>query len=253
MIISSFESARRYMGRLDAGQDLLAGLKIVCRENRVTTAWIQASAVLYSPTLSQLRPDGTGLREPGIVDGACFCPTLTGNVSMEGDALDIRLYGTCHPAKPESASPVAGVVRGGQVILCEFLLLAGDEMTFVRQPDDRSGFGPWILLQAAGAMPRIPVTAAIQAPPHPPSRTPQGPINEEEANELIILEMQEGDYVDHPRFGLCRVVHAPTDDRVSVRLPQGKQVDLHLGVMRVLPAKMQGGRKVFQVEVKRRA
>jgi len=58
--------------------------------------------------------------------------------------------------------------------------------------------------------------------------------------------------VDHPRFGLCKVVHPPVDDKVTIKLPAGKHVDLHLGVMRVLPPKQVGGRKIFQVEVRRK-
>ena len=183
-----------------------------------------------------------------------------------------------------------GTLRSGEVVHCEFLLVACDDAALVREEKAGNGFAPWVQLQPGhvpaaeplraapgnGTTPaaastgndgKAPAPAAAPAkkgappPPPPPAASnfvppPMPPLRqtpeEDEASELNVLEMAVGDYVDHPRFGKCRIVHAPHDEKVTIRLETGKHVDLSLGVMRVLPPRMHGARRVFQVEMRRR-
>jgi predicted DNA-binding protein with PD1-like motif len=255
MIVSQFQDVRRFMGRLDPGQDVVAGFKTVCRENSISNGWIQATAVLRRPSVAAFLADGKGLGKAATLEGVAFSPSMSGNVSIEGDTLNVRLYATCYETNGEGAvAKGMGLVRSGEVVLCEFLLVALDDAALVRQSDGH-GFAPWVQVQAGGEVRAKP--SAPRAPegpaPRPAAAPAFVPADEDETSELSILDMKEGDYVDHPKFGICRIVHAPMDDKVSIRLGNGKHVDLHLGVMRVLPAKMIGGRKVFQVEVRRKA
>jgi len=250
MIVSHLGEARRFIGRLDPGQDIVAAFRALCRENSVLSAWIMASAVLRGASVAQMRKEGDGLKPPAPVDGAVFCPTVFGSVSLDGDSTDVRLYGTCHAGE----RGVTGVITAGEVRYCEFLLVTSDDLALVRQANDRGGFAPWVQLKAAADV-RLRAGAAgpLVGPAPRPAPGPAFPApDDDEASELNILDMKEGDHVDHPRFGVCRVVHGPVDDKVSIRLPTGKHVDLHLGVMRVLHPKQVGGRRVFQVEVRRK-
>lgn len=269
MLVSQFQEVRRFLGRLDAGQDLAAGLKTVCRENGISLGWIQATAVLRNPTVSPLRPDGGGLSDLVALEGVAFCPGITGNVSQSDGGMDLRLYSTCYRPEAPADAPVLGLLRGGEVLQCEFLLLACDDVSLVREDDDRAGFAPWMQVQPGMAGAAALALAAALAPPRgreePLEPRPlmggngasqpaslRQPMDEDESSELNILDMTVGDYVDHPRFGKCRIVHEPHDDKVTIRLDTGKHVDLHLGVMRVLPPKQVGSRKVFQIEMRRR-
>jgi predicted DNA-binding protein with PD1-like motif len=272
MLVSQFQDVRRFLGRLDAGQDLTAGLKTVCRENGILSGWIQATAVLRNPTIAPLKADGSGMGDPVALDGVAFCPTITGNVSLLDGVLDLRLYATCHPPEAASGPATLGLLRGGEVLAFEFLLLACDDAVLVRENDARFGFAPWIQLQpgtqvgmvtppAPAPVPnmwtgdegRLP-GAAMGTVSDIPAAAPllRQPIDEDESSELNVLDMSVGDYLDHPRFGKCRIVHDPHDDKVTIRLETGKHVDLHLGVMRVLPPKQIGSKKVFQIEMRKR-
>jgi len=245
MIVSHFKEVRRFMGRLDPGQDIVAGFKSLCRENRVDSAWIMASAVLRNPSVAPLSSDGTGVDPTVQPQGPVFCPSISGNISQEGDGRTVRLYSACHPVG--GGATVLGLVQGGEVLHCEFLLVALDDARLVR--DGTGGLAPWVLVQSAEEPSPGPQQPEPAKPAFPPLRTAT---YEDEESELHILEIQVGDFLDHPRFGECRVVHAPVDDRVTVKLPTGKHVDLHLGVMRVMPPKQVGSRRVFQIEVRRR-
>ena len=255
MIISQFQETQHFLGRLDPDQEIIAGFKTVCSENSISCGWITASTVLVDMEMRPILVDGSGFGNVEELQGTVFCPNVSGNVSMLGDGLEIRLYASVFPVRKKDTrmgTGTGGIIVGGMVRVCEFTLLSVKDATLIRQSD--MGFSPWQQLQTAADMDMADLAA--RHPSGPLVRPAPTPIyqstDEDETSELIILEMKVGDFVDHPRFGVCKIVHAPVDDRLSIRLPTGKHVDLHLGVMRVLPAKQKGGRRVFQVEVKRR-
>jgi hypothetical protein len=206
------------------------------------------------------KADGRALGDAVSLEGAVICPAIAGNVSLDGESLDIRLYAACYETAQGSAGVHAGLIRAGEVVACEFHLSTCDDAALVRQAGDPTGYAPWVQLQGAADAPRphvVPRPATVEGPT-PPRAAPPSPLHQasgdddETEAELLMLDMTSGDYVDHPRFGVCRIVHAPVDDKVSIRLPTGKHVDLSLNVMRILPPKQQGGRKVFQVEMRRK-
>lgn len=61
-----------------------------------------------------------------------------------------------------------------------------------------------------------------------------------------------GDYISHKQFGLCRVDGEDDEGGVVIRLPSGIRKSIRLDVMRVLPATLDGDRRVYQVEPRRR-
>jgi predicted DNA-binding protein with PD1-like motif len=253
MLVSQFQEVRRFMGRLDSGQDILAGFKTVCRENGINSAWVQVSAVLRNVRLQAIANDASGLGEVSLVEKVVFFPTLQGNVSLLNDLVEVRLHGVGSTVG-DPPVPAVGIVRGGEVIICEFFLTSCDDTTLIRDADDPSHLEPWVQIQApTDIRPKPVMSVPIEGPmarPAPPPLHAQP--DDEEVSELSILEMAVGDYVDHPRFGVCKIVHAPQDEKVSIRLPTGKHADLHLGVMRVHPSRQMGGRKVFKVEMRKK-
>ncbi len=252
MLVSQFQEARRFMGRLDAGQDLTAAFVMICKDNGIRSGWIQASALLRNAVIQTPRADGAGLDEPVVFPGVLVFPNVQGNASLRGDVLDVRLYAAGFGTGGDGFAAM-GLLRGGEVVTCEFYMVASDDVSLVRDEGD-GDFAPWVQLQTASEIrPRLAMSVPLEGPmarPTPPPAHMQ--MDEDETSELNILEMGVGDYVDHPRFGVCKIVHAPLDERVSIRLPTGKHVDLHLGVMWVHGAKQNGGRKVFQIEMKKR-
>ncbi len=248
MIVTPIQDGRQFVGQLDPGQDIVAGLRTFCRENGVKTAWLFVTAALRNPTIRTLRPDGKGFGAPSESEGLRFFASMQGNVSLTGDTDDIRLYG--HADAPDTAGISAnGQICSGEVAMCEFLAVVSDQMALVRQAGQDGAWAPWVQVRApapSGPVPS-PITATTPYPTHP-----RLPPDEAEINELNILDIREGDFLDHARFGMCKVVRVPKDDKVTVRLPTGKLVDLHLGVMTVSPLREMGGRRVFSLEVRKR-
>lgn len=247
MIVSQFQERRYFAGRFDATQDIVAAFRTVCTENRISCGWVQASAVLKHLEIAYL--DREDAKEPTIIDGIVVCPTITGNISVLGDGPEIRLYASV--ITPEDGQK-AGQILSGEIRMCEFLILALDDVAFVRAAGE--AYEPWVQVQAPEeirARSSVP-PPAIQPIVRPPTEPTFRPPDPDEAEELILLEMKPGDYVDHPRFGMCRVVHPPQEDRLTIRLSSGKHVDLHVGVLHILPGRQVGDRKVYPIEMRKR-
>ncbi len=243
MVVARFEGGSGYVGRLDQGQDINAGFRTVCRENSIVCAWIGAAAFVRSPIIARMSSDGSVVPTP--LDGAFFFPSITGSVSLAGEHVDIRLHVSCQA--PEPIGAVSGLLEGGEVLFCEFMITTCGDVSLVRDAGTR--FRPWVQIQAAG-----PAGPAMieSAPPRPVPAAMHAAADDDEISELNILEMKAGDYVDHPKFGVCRISADPVEDKISIRLNTGKQVDLSLGIMRVLEPKSIGGKRVFRLEIRRR-
>jgi len=245
MVVARFDTGAGYIGRLDQGQDITAGFRTVCRENSIVCGWISATAFVRCPVVSRLTADGTETTVQ--LDGTHFLPTITGSISRNDTQMALRLH--VELAGPDAGSRVAGLLEGGEVLFCEFMITACGEVSLVRDMGGR--FKPWVQIQAAG--PTGSATGTLEPlPPRPVPVAMHAPAADDEASELNILEMKAGDYVDHPKFGVCRISADPVEDKISIRLNTGKQVDLSLGIMKVLEPRMVGGRRVFRLEIRRR-
>ncbi len=64
-------------------------------------------------------------------------------------------------------------------------------------------------------------------------------------------DLAPGDVLIHPHFGRCRVAKAGDDEKIKVRLPAGRLVDLHLGVMRLFRCPDEDGKRVFKARLGR--
>lgn len=243
MLVTRFEDSARFIGRLDAAQDVAAGFKTVCRENSIRCAWICATMMLRNPVVAGAGQSGFG--QENIVEGTRFFPSVTGNVSLLGEDVHIRLYGQSEGTQGQPGA--IGLIVGGEVLFCEFLITTCEDAALIRERV--APFSPWVQLQPSG---NVVVPEFQPSPQRPTTIQPAAHTDEDEATELNILEMKAGDYVDHPRFGVCRISADPADDKISIKLATGKQVDLSLGVMKVHDPKQLGGRRVFKLEIKRR-
>jgi len=243
MIVAQFESTRTFAGRLDSGQDIIAGIKQICTENSVSCGFVFGMAVLRNGSI--LSANG----ETITTNSSVFCPVLNGNVSLLNDSIDVRLYTVFGV---EGQSPAIGRLLSGEVEIAEFLFLAFDDSTFIRDAEDKTGFNPWVQLEhieAARTKKRVrPQAIETITTPRPPPITSL----EEEENELILSQIKAGDFVRHPVFGDCMVLQPPSEDKLLIRKPSGGSAALSLSAIRVLPPIQGGPNRVFPIEVKKR-
>jgi hypothetical protein len=63
---------------------------------------------------------------------------------------------------------------------------------------------------------------------------------------------EQGDYVDHKVFGLCRVEGEDAEGGIVIRLPSGARKHINLDVLEVLPGRIETDRVVYPVRPRRR-
>ena len=63
---------------------------------------------------------------------------------------------------------------------------------------------------------------------------------------------ERGDWIDHKVFGLCHVQGEDPNGGLIIKLPSGVRKHINLEVLEVLPARMEGDRRVYPLRPRRR-
>ena len=61
-----------------------------------------------------------------------------------------------------------------------------------------------------------------------------------------------GDWIEHPKFGLCKIEGLTGDGVCIIKLPNATRKKIKLDAMLVLPPRDEKGRKVFPVRPRRK-
>ena len=143
---------------------------------------------------------------------------------------------------------VVGQLVGGEVIQFEFLIEVFESISLRRMHDPATGLGLWLQ-----AMPTGPEQAdELIAEAESKESEHKGGRSEPEEIELDEIELERGDWLDHPRLGQCQVLARDNDERVPVKLPSGRVAELHLGLFRMFRVGRKQGGTVYRVEVRRK-
>ena len=62
-----------------------------------------------------------------------------------------------------------------------------------------------------------------------------------------------GDWLNHPRLGMCCVVLSDGEERVKCRLSSGRVAELMLSLFRLKAAGVKEGGRIYDVEVRKKA
>lgn len=142
--------------------------------------------------------------------------------------------GTEAPSSSRPAPPTGGPVSWGQV---------ADASASPRQTGKHQKVKP--------GMGRPSVLKNAREPAPVPDPIPQK--SRPDIDELLDEPIPErGDWVDHKVFGLCRVEGEDSNGGVIIKLPTGARKHINLEVLEVLPARIEGDRRVYPLRPRRR-
>ena len=212
----------------------------MCKNHRIGTGSVRGIGRLASHRLAQW--DGTEWTEDDGDQGPVQLVSLTGNISKgSGESTwSIHLNGIVAGAD--------GSIRGGRIVEAtvddlEFFVYTLDDFSFVRSEADE-GPGEWLQIDTGehtkdhGASHREEFLPGRLGARH---------------NEQDEYELMEGDLLDHPKFGLCSVVSEADDERATVRLDNGRTLELHLGLLEIRRIAIDdNGRQTFRLRIRRR-
>jgi len=244
MVALESTDGRQFTGRLDPGDNPFAGILGFCAENRIKTGWLQAVAVINGIEVRTISPGQGFAKEAKFFDGLWFCPLINGNLSSMAGRADLRLYVSC---QSDDGRVVSGLLAGGIVEMFEFHLWSIDDMSLERDPMDKK-YAAWTNLvpmhktrpsQKNNTRESIRTTSIEK-----PQKGPEPDIN-------LISEMNRGDFIQHPTLGKCRIMDKPNEEKIRIRLSNGRIANLDAKVLNISPYKVINGNRVYQVQVKR--
>jgi predicted DNA-binding protein with PD1-like motif len=153
MISGESRPTRCVMGRLEAGEDVVAALRELARFERIDAGFVRAQGAVEAATLARYDADARGYVPAGAVPGAAELVSLQGNVSLEAGVPEVRLWAVLAVPPVERAEAAradgrpmavhAGMLVGARAAYVEFAIDVYDEGDLERRPDAATGLALW--------------------------------------------------------------------------------------------------------------
>lgn len=256
MIITQTHKRRTFIGSMNAGTDLIEGLKSICVDNTIFCGVFTAVGYLRDVTMRSFDAGRKRYYDPTTHEGVFHAVSLRGNISLVERQTAVRCHAIGAVDDPDgSPSLHSGEVLKGEIISIEFTLETADDIRLYRAHDERSGLDPWLHVEfeASGPpSPPTPTTLPVRTPLEAQKTTPRAATAPTKAPEQQELDIRPGDHLNHPTLGRCEVVGSDSEDRLTIRLESGRVVELHLGLLELTPLKSDDGQRLFKVSIRRR-
>jgi len=245
MIALESSDERHFIGRLDPGDNPFAGILEFCAENMIKTGWLQAVAVINGIEIKTASPGHGFAGEAKFFDGQWFCPMVSGNLSTLAGRPDLRIYVSCHSS---DGRVISGLLAGGVVEMFEFNIRAIDDMALQRDPADNT-YAAWTNLVPIRKKRPLPSSGVNK----PDSVEPIGKkiMQRPESSIDLLLDMEPGNFLQHPTLGKCRIMSKPNEGKIRIRLGNGRIANLDARVLDIRPYKVINGNRVYPVKVRK--
>lgn len=281
---------RRIVGRLEDGEEVVEALTKLCRDHDVEAAEIRAIGDLSAVELARFDADAKKYVTDFEGEGNFQIVSMTGNVSMLGDAPALRLETLMSVKGPAGIQVVSGQLRSGIARSCEFVLEIYEDLAMERGMDSETGMLSLKSIrrteEKVAAAP-APGPQAQDDPAEQPAETPdpkpiagKGMSWSDAASEKAESGnagasssaekgakqtasdiygdlsfddelMEPGDILEHPKLGRCRIMKVEDGEYAHVRLPRGKIRKLSLEIVDVELEGEEDGRKIFKAIINR--
>lgn len=246
MIFAKADPTNTYIGCLDRGMDVVASLEALCTDKGVATAFISGYGYLENPVTQAFSRAEKGHIASQEHEGLFVTPSVQGSISMgEGGKPKVILFFQGVASGRGRSKAVAGRLLSADVVQFEFCIHTVENVVLHRMKDKSTGLGLWLQMLPAGIA--VPASLTLDGGLEPEELEPE----EEDFNEDE-LQIEDGDWLSHPRLGMCHVMTFDGEDRLKVRLQSGRIAELMMSMFRLSLEGIKDGGKVFRVEVRKR-
>jgi predicted DNA-binding protein with PD1-like motif len=143
MLVAESRRARRLIGRIDRGTDVIDGLIEVCRTHGVRTGELRAVGALENVTLDEYDQRGRVHRAPRRFDAPFEIVHLHGNVSERDGKPFVVAYVALSRQRDNGIELIGGRIVGGRAFAVEFVIDAFDDLILRRAMDASTGLPLW--------------------------------------------------------------------------------------------------------------
>jgi hypothetical protein len=240
MIFTETREGRRFVGEVPPGQPLVASLRELCANYRISSGWFEGAGYVRDALVRPMQADGQ-FGGPVVVAGTAMVGALRVAVSERQGQTEVLVHVALVDADGRTTAGVLDEAVSGSV---ELLAHTFDDITLRRYEDPAVGLARWldvgVNLVASDLESVRSGRVAMEAMP---SRLL-------EAQEMPQLKV--GDALAHPRLGACVITQVIDQDRVSIQMESGKIAQLHLGLLTLTRAGSRHGRAAYDVHVRKR-
>jgi hypothetical protein len=241
-------SSRQILGRVFRGSGLQDALRKLADEHALRTAWISAIGAFEWVELTEYDQVERRYIQAHRFE-RCELLSMQGNLSERDGQPFWHLHATVSCREDGRDVTYGGHVVDGSVFALEFRIDCYDGLELRRAHDDATGLQLWAEIEGA---------KAEQTGVHEvPGASGSGPgASWAMAAELSARTESEapedhrperGDWIEHPKFGLCKIEGLTGDGVCIIKLPEGRRKKIKLDAMRVLAPRLDDGRKIYPV------
>jgi len=235
-------TGRALIGRLETGQEIVDSIRDLSVRRRVETGYFSGFGYVRNPTIRVFRPEHRRyLKATEPLKGEFLATQVSGTVSFHKDARELNVSAIL--VDVESRETFMGELVDAEVISFEFQLTAFDGVRLFRDEDTRTGLRQWVMMEML----------ETDKPKKKKAASKTEAVEEEEPDvEVGEVQLVTGDFLEHPRLGLCEVVDLADESRIAIRIPTGRVVELHRRIVHLSYSGEREGKKVFGVSIRRK-
>lgn len=247
-------SSRKIVGRVHRGSGLQDAFHKLVEEHGLRSAWVSAIGAFEWIELTEYNQADQCYEEARRFE-RCELLSMQGNLSNRDGEPFWHLHATVSLREDGRDVTYGGHLIDGSVFALEFRIDCFDELDLQRAADDATGLQLWVGMERAGAESDGPpgskplpagasagatwaIAAEVSARTQPAAIEAQRP--------------DKGDWIEHAKFGLCKIEGLSGDGVCIIKLPDGLRKKVRLDVMHVLAPRADGERRIFPVRPKRK-
>lgn len=213
--------SRRFIGSFTRGMEFPAAFIRVMTEHQIRSGRVTLSGQLETCTLAVDSRSEMTLSNVLLLHAGGFISDVDGTVSP-------CLSGVLQFAGPLGPQMAAGRILAARFAFAEFEIEAFDDIFIVRKADSKLLLPPWTDCITENTDSTLSPGSAVPEPaPVADSTDGDDPETMEES-----LHPEAGDWVEHFRFGQCRVLRIDGSDILEVVTPTRNKARLSMSVLR---------------------
>lgn len=239
-------ASRQIIARVFRGQRLQDALLRLTEEHGLRTAWISAIGAFEWIELTEYNQT-TRRYEKAHRFERCELLSMQGDLSERDGQPFWHLHATVSLREEGRDLTYGGHVVDGVVFALELRIDAFDELVLRRGADPATGLQLWT---DVGASQHIePEMPSSQESPTSVTWAMAAEVSSR-AEPIEEHKPEKGDWIEHAKFGLCRIEGLSGDGVCIIKLPDARRKKIKIDAMQVLAPRQEGTRKIFPVKSK---
>lgn len=244
-------ASRTIIGRVFRGESLQAAFKRLVVEHDLQTAWVSAIGAFEQIELTEYNQVERRYEEAHRFE-LCELLSMQGNLSLRDGEPFWHLHATVSLREDGRDVTYGGHVADAVVFALEFRIECFDEIELRRAEDPATGLQLWA---DAAEREESRGTTEEAAPVGGPAAASWAMAAELSAQAEPVAEVPKpvrGDWIEHQKFGLCKIEGLSADSVCIIKLPNGTRKKIKLDAMLVFAPREDADRRIFPLRPKRK-